>query len=316
MFKKYKKELSFNNQFWLFLLIFLLLWINSVQAQESTSLNIITKKLSKIHTKLGTPKSGEWLSIHDESGQTFIEYKRCRPRLPTAQRKIIYIQPLGHFTSSQKKIIKATAEFMGYYFNLPVIIKKALPLSIIPKKARRQHPSWGMKQILTTYVLHNVLYPKLPDDAAVYIALTASDLWPGKDWNFVFGQASLKKRVGVFSLYRNGNPGKSEADFLLCLQRTLKTCTHETGHMFSMKHCTAYECNLCGSNSREESDKRPLWMCPECLAKVCWATKASPIKRFKKLISFCEANGLGKEVEFYNNSIKIISHGNIEKNKN
>ncbi|MCK4983400.1 MAG: hypothetical protein KAS17_10785 [Victivallaceae bacterium] len=287
--------------------ILLLPWINPVHAQENTSLNMTVKKLSKIHTKLGKPAPREWLSVHDEPGQTFVEYKLCRPRLPTGKRKIIYIQPLGDINPAQEKIIKATAEFIGCYYNLSVKIKKPLPLSIIPKSARRRHPSWGMKQILTTYVLSNVLFPRLPDDAAVYIALTTSDLWPGKGWNFVFGQASLKRRVGVFSLYRNGTPEKSESDFLLCLRRTLKTCTHETGHMFSMRHCTAYECNMCGSNSREESDKRPLWMCPECLAKICWATKTDPIQRFKKLMSFYENNGLKKEVEFYNKSIKTIN---------
>ena len=46
----------------------------------------------------------------------------------------------------------------------------------------------------------------------------------------------------------------------------LITATHETGHMFSMLHCTAYECCMCGSNHREESDRRPVYLCPECTA--------------------------------------------------
>ena len=49
-----------------------------------------------------------------------------------------------------------------------------------------------MKQILTTHVLGEVLKPRLPKDAAAYIAFTASDLWPGEGWNFVFGQATLR----------------------------------------------------------------------------------------------------------------------------
>ncbi len=294
-------------QILLLLPLLLFLWINPVQAKDAALLNKTVKKLSKIHTKLGKPKPGEWLSQHDEPGQTFIKYKRCRPRLPTGKRKIIYIQPIGEFTPAQEKIIKTTAKFMRCYYNLPVKIKDPFPLSVIPKRGMRRHPSWGMKQILSPYVLNNVLYPKLPDDAAVYIALTAIDLWPGKGWNFVFGQASLKKRVGVFSLNRNGKPEKSEADFLLCLIRTLKTCSHETGHMFSMKHCIAYECNMCGSNSRHESDKRPLWMCPECMAKVCWATSTDPVQRFKTLIEFCEANGLEEEANFYKKSIKTLN---------
>ena len=66
-------------------------------------------------------------------------------------------------------------------------------MDLIPATARREHPTWHVKQILSTYVLDEVLRPRLPADACVYIALTTSDLWPGEGWNFVFGQASLSE---------------------------------------------------------------------------------------------------------------------------
>ncbi len=47
------------------------------------------------------------------------------------------------------------------------------------------------------------------------LALTTSDLWPGEGWNFVFGQASLSERVGVWSLHRLGNP---QIEFTTCLR--------------------------------------------------------------------------------------------------
>jgi len=175
----------------------------------------------------------------------------------------------------------------------------AVPLSAIPARARRVHPAWGDRQVLTTYVLYDVLLPELPSDAAACIALTASDLWPGPGWNFVFGQASLRERVGVWSIYRNGDPDESEEAFRLCLLRTLKTATHETGHMFSMLHCTLYECNMCGSNHREESDRRPITLCPECVAKVAWATGADLPERYRSLEEFARANGLAEEAEAY-----------------
>jgi len=269
-------------------------------------LTAVMEKLRSLHQKLGKPRPGDWLSAHREPGQTFKEYIRSPAITPRGKRHVIYIYPLGEFTPTQRKIITLTAEFMGDYFNLPVRVEKDLPLSLIPPSARRKHPSWGMNQILTGYVLEQVLAPRLPDDAAVALALTPSDLWPGEGWNFVFGEASLRDRVGVWSLYRNGDPDKSDADFRLCLLRTLKTATHETGHMFSMQHCTAYECNMCGSNNREESDRRPLWLCPECLAKVCWATGADPVERYKKLAAFCRAHGLAAEAEFYERSLQAL----------
>jgi archaemetzincin len=216
------------------------------------------------------------------------------------------VQPLGEFSAIQRKIISLTADFMGRYFGLPVIVKDDLPLSIIPAGARRTHPAWGDRQILTSYVLSHVLGPRLPRDAVAYIAFTTSDLWPGPGWNFVFGQASLRDRVGIWSIYRNGDPEAGPAAFRLCLLRTMKTASHEMGHMFSMLHCTAYECNMCGSNHREESDRRPIACCPDCVAKIWWATGADPVERYRNLADFCREHGLSTEQEFYRRSIQAL----------
>ena len=264
------------------------------------------RKLLPLHQPLGEPGPSDWLANHNEPGQTFREYLRSRPVRPTRERRTIYVQPLGDFSETQRKIITLTAEFMGHYFGLPTKVRPDLPLSIIPRRARRVHPSWGDKQILSTYVLDEVLEPRLPKDAVAYIAFTTSDLWPGRGWNFVFGQASLRSRVGVWSIYRNGDPERSPAAFRLCLLRTMKTATHETGHMFSMLHCTAYECNMCGSNHREESDRRPIASCPECVAKLWWATGADPVARYRKLAAFCEKQGLKPEQASYEKSIKAL----------
>ncbi len=266
------------------------------------------EKLRPLHTKLGRPRPGDWRAGPgaDEPGQTFAEYLRCRPVRPVGTRRILYIQPLGDFSKTQRKIVDLSADFMGLYFNLPVKVHKDLPLSVIPRRARRVHPTWGVKQVLSTYVLDEVLAPRLPADAAACIAFTTSDLWPGAGWNFVFGQASLRQRVGVWSIHRNGDPDAGAAAFRLCLLRTLKTATHETGHMFSMRHCTAYECNMCGSNHLEESDRRPLSLCPECLGKVCWATRTEPIGRFGKLLEFARRYGFKTEADIYARSIKAL----------
>ncbi len=262
--------------------------------------------LTALHTPLALPEPGEWLWQHDEPGQTFDEYRASDPVKPDARRQVLCIQPLGGFSETQQKILDRTAEYMHLYFGLPVKKLEPLSLDVIPQKARRTHPSWGMDQILSTYVLDQVLIPRVPRDAMAVLALTPSDLWPGEGWNFVFGQASLKSRVGVWSIYRNGDPEGGDDAFRLCLRRTLKTATHETGHMFSMLHCTAYECNMCGSNHRAESDRHPLWLCPVCLAKLTWATGVKPIPRYQRLAAFCKENGLTEEAEFFGKSIDVL----------
>ena len=263
-------------------------------------------KLLPLHKRLGPPQPGDWLAEHQESGQTYQQYVRSGPVVPDKRRRVIYVQPLGDFTPTQRKIITLTAEYLHVYFDLPVETKEDLPLRLVPAEARRRHPGWGMRQILSTYVLDSVLRPRLPKDAVAYIALTTSDLWPGEGWNFVFGQASLTERVGVWSIYRYGDPEAGEEAFRRCLIRTLKVAAHETGHMFSMYHCTLFECNMCASNHLEEADRRPSWLCPHCMAKLCWATGAKPRRQYERLAAFCKARGLAKEQEFYEKSLEAL----------
>jgi archaemetzincin len=258
------------------------------------------------HKRLGKPKPGEWLERHKEKGQTFKQYLAYNPVRPTKKRKTIYLLPIGKFTDKQKKIIPLTEEFMKTFYNLPVKTMKPIDDSAIPKKARRVHPTWGMKQFLSTYILDNVLKKRLPKDGVVILGLTATDLWPGQGWNFVFGQASIRHRVGVWSIYRNGNADGTPKDFAQCLRRTIQTAVHETGHMFSMLHCTAYECGMCGSNSREESDGKPLGYCPECMAKVCWLTGVNPTKRFEALDAFCKKHQLVDDHTFYEKQLILL----------
>lgn len=263
-------------------------------------------RLTPLHHKLGKPRPGDWLDSKPERGQTFAQYRHQSPIRPRGKRKVIYVQPLGPMSESQADIVQKTADFMGVYFNTKVEVKPRLPGSLIPKSAQRSSRGYG-KQILTGHVMNEILRPCLPDDAAAYIAFTALDLWPGRGWNFVFGEASLRQRVGVWSLARNGDPTTSEASYRKCLLRTIKTATHETGHMFSIQHCIAFECNMCGSMTQRESDRHPLALCPQCVAKVCWACEADPVQRYRELVALCTKYGLTPQAAFYRRSIEALT---------
>jgi archaemetzincin len=257
------------------------------------------KKLKPLATKLEDPKPGQWLDSHDEEGQTFSQYLRFRPNVLTEERYKLYVQPIGEFSEKQKELVTLSAEFLSIYFNCEVETLDVKDESEIPDSAKRIHPSWGDKQLLTGHILDEILAPELLDDAFAEIAFTTSDLWPGDGWNFVFGYASFRDRVGVWSLYRYGDPDESDESFQLALSRAIKVASHETGHMFSIKHCIKYQCNMQGSNSLPESDSQPQHLCPECHAKILFATRADPVERYRKLIEFCEKHGLEEEVEFY-----------------
>ncbi len=186
-------------------------------------------------------------------------------------------------------------------------VDRQVPLASIPPRARRTHPSWGDPQVLTGYVLHELLGPHRPADALAYVALTATDLWPGPGWNFVFGEADLHQRTGVWSLYRNGDPGRGEAAFTFALRRTLGTASHELGHVLTMHHCTAFRCLMNGSNHQGERDRRPLHLCPVCLRKLCWNLQVRPVSYLTGLKAFWREHGFGAEADWYEKAVVALA---------
>ncbi|MEO8573549.1 MAG: archaemetzincin [Pyrinomonadaceae bacterium] len=236
---------------------------------------------------------GDWLQSHPENGETFEEYVDSGPTLPTPERKTLYIQPVGKFSAKQLRVIQQTADYLRAFYDLPVVLRDQRSVDAPKEMVRVQYPD--NRQILTSYFLDDLLPKILPNDAAALLCFTNYDLYPSDTWNYVFGQASFQKRVGVWSLWRlekeNGKPARPD----LFLDRTLKVAMHETGHMFSMRHCTKYECVMSGTNHLDETDRRPLDTCPECTMKIAWAMNYSPAERYKNLAEFWRKQGRTQE---------------------
>jgi archaemetzincin len=206
----------------------------------------------------------------------------------------IYLCLVGTFDHAQQSVIDLTREYLGLFFDAPVVVRRTVPTSALPAHAKRKHPEWGDRQLLSPYVLDHLLLPDRPDDALAYLALTVRDLWPGAGWNFVFGEANLRDRVGVWSIYRNGHPARGEGAFRLCLRRTVMVAAHETGHVLTMRHCTAHRCLMNGSKHQEELDAHPLNPCPVCLRKLCWNLQVEPVAYLRRLATFCRARGFAE----------------------
>ncbi len=249
---------------------------------------------------------GDWLDTQKEAGETFEQYLASKPTLPTDERRTIYIQPVGTFNPDQRRAIRLTADYMKAFYDLPVKLNADRALGNVPKDKQRKIEYRNNLQIKTSYFLDDFLPKLLPDDAAALIAFTNYDLYPGDTWAFVFGQATFSERVGVWSLYQFSRPGE-KTNFNLLLDRTLKIAMHETGHMFSMKHCTKYECLMSGTNHLAETDRRPLDNCPECLAKLAWAMKYDAVERYKKLADFWSKNARPEEARLMQEKAKAMS---------
>ncbi|MDP2653439.1 MAG: archaemetzincin [Candidatus Omnitrophota bacterium] len=286
--------------------LFLVTGPSRALAADGDGATVLYEKLRGLHAAKTKPGSSDWLAVHSEPGQTFEEYAASNPARPDKTRRTIYVTLMGDFNDTQEAIIRQTARYMEAYFQMPVKFVDPVPLSSIPAEARRIHPVTGDRQVLSPYVIEDVLKPRLPKDAFCFIAFTSSDLWPGEGWNFVFGQASLEGRVGVWSIYRNGDPRKGRAAYRQCLRRTLKTGTHEIGHMFGLYHCVYHECNMNGSNHRKESDRRPLWLCPVCLKKLAWSIGFDPAKRYQQLAEISGEFGLEEERAFFLKSLEAL----------
>jgi archaemetzincin len=265
--------------------------------KEIQELRAAMKKIEPFFEPMGKPEAYDWLGSHNEPGQTFEEYLDSEPTKPTKERQKIYVLPLGTFTPQQTKIIEVTAAYLEAFYDLQV---ETMPLRTLPqvleKTDTRYNAFMRTRQVRTGYVMDAILKPLLPTDAAALIAFTNEDLYPDDSMNYVFGQASLENRVGVWSLARLDD----NADYDKFLRRTLKIAAHETGHMFSMRHCTKYECVMSGTNHLVETDRRPIDACPECTAKICWLSDIAAAERYKKLAELCSKNGLTAEANDFN----------------
>ena len=264
------------------------------------------QKLLSLHELKRAPGPYDWMATQNESGQTYEDFINSSPIRPDDTRKYLYLTLLGQFDEKRKEIIDKTAKYLEDYFGIQVKFTDPVSLAVIPLDFERQHPQTGDRQILTSYVLEEILIPNLPKDAVNSTAFSSVDLWPGVGWNFVYGQASIDDRVGVWSIYRNGDPNKSAKDYQICLLRTVKSGVHEIGHMFGLHHCPFYECLMNGSNHREETDRTPMWLCPICLRKLSWSLNLDPVERYKRLKDTSEELGFEKESQFFRKSLNIL----------
>jgi len=246
------------------------------------------------------PHPGDWLAVHAESGQTFEEFVRSGPNRPDKVRNKIYLQPLGKFPTEAASLVDTLRDYAARYFGMEVAA--LLPIELTEGAVTtRRNPYTQHRQIRSTDVL-DLLKRNLPADAFCLLAITMEDLYPDPSWNFVFGQASLQERVGVYSFARYDPVFYGEprgADYTkIVLRRSGRVLAHETAHMFGLTHCIYFRCVLNGSNHLQESDSRPLHLCPVCLRKLQYSIGFDVVNRYRQLREFYERVGFEDEARW------------------
>jgi archaemetzincin len=258
--------------------------------------------LAVLDQKIGNPGQNDWLTAHEEPGQSFEKYVASKPPRPSSTRQFFYLQPLGSFPIWQEQVIKNLGEYLSYFYGMPVKINPVITDPWYPAELER-YTSDGRKQLLTYYILDSVLLPQLPADAAIFMGITNRDLYTGENNNYVFGQGTLHQRTAIASMFRL--MGEQE-DAALCLERIMKTTTHEAGHVLGMWHCTHAICLMNGSNSVEELDRRPVHLCSVCIKKAYWNLQGSFASRFKNLAKFYTQHSMIQEAEYTLQSQQLL----------
>ncbi|MCB9195435.1 MAG: hypothetical protein H6600_07765 [Flavobacteriales bacterium] len=295
------------------ILLFLSLWMIScsntnnrnnriITASETKRHHLINDSLSDLHIKLSPPKEGDWLSSHPEKGETFEQYVQKWPKTADDNRTKLYLVQLSSFDSVQREIFNLTKDYLSIFYNTEVeemILQ--VDYNAIPEKFYRKNDLEEV-QVLTDFFLKQKLLKELPEDAWGMIGCTTVDIYPDPKWNFVFGQASLNNRVGVWSMRRLGDPINYPEITDRAFMRNLKIASHETGHMLSMKHCIYYDCLMNGSAHILENDAKPPYFCPICLSKADWNRHFDLTKRNNELFKFWSEH----EISIYHQYYEII----------
>ncbi|QOG02019.1 archaemetzincin family Zn-dependent metalloprotease [Flavobacterium sp. MDT1-60] len=251
--------------------------------------------------KLGEPVFGEWLYSHKEKGQSYKQFMKTPHVVPSKEENIIYLKPIGKFNSVQLRQIELVRQYLQIFFQLETKVLENVSNDIIPDHARRIGDV-GQEQFLAGYILENVLKEEKPFKRIALMAITEKDLYPKPEWNYVFGLASYREKIAVSSIHRM----QEEADFNLCLERLLKICSHEIGHMFGLHHCINANCVMNGTNSMPETDTHSLRLCSLCQRKLNSGFKYDNKKRLVELEKYFKENNLAEGIELMKKDLKSI----------
>lgn len=226
------------------------------------------------------------MTEHPEPGETFDEFRQ-RVRVPSEDKCTLYVLPIG---SIPRKLTFFVRSYLKAFF-------MGIRLKLLPKKSLQKLNIESREMFGTTQYHANQILSKLntPYDGYCMLAITLEDLYPGDEWNFVYGLSRGNR--AIFSFARYGSMENEDSLFL----RSMKVASHETGHMFGLRHCIYYNCLMNGSNHAEEASSKPCYLCPVCLRKLQYSLNFKFSERYAALVGVCdrEARGFRRAGEWF-----------------
>lgn len=255
------------------------------------------------------PGPRDWLAKYPEGGQTFAEFLRSEPNRLDDERRLIYLQPIGDFSTEYAPSLDKLREFTEAYFTLETKLLPTLMITADEVTTRlregTERPQWLASDLL------KILEPQLPPDAYCLVGVTLTDLFSDSTPTYVFGQATIRNRTGVFSFARfdpafYDDPRPADVETLI-LRRSCHTLAHEICHIFGMQHCVYFSCPVNGSNNLDENDSRPMQLCPVCLRKLHSTIGFDPVERDRGLLAIYQRLGFAKEADWIQRRLRTVT---------
>ena len=91
------------------------------------------------------------------------------------------------------------------------------------------------------------------------------------------------------------------------MRRSCKVLAHEVAHMFGIEHCIYFHCLMNGSNHLEESDARPMHLCPVDLRKLQEAIGFDVVQWYRGLLDASVSAGFKDEAEWLKRRLAFIA---------
>ena len=121
------------------------------------------------------------------------------------RRRVIVIQPLSYVSQGysshcvEPQVLHHLQLFCQAYFHgMAVQLADPIDLSRVKKLTKRVHKDTGREQFLVDDLMR-YLKSHRPSNAFCIVGISVVDLYPGPQWNFALGHASLTDGVAVCS---------------------------------------------------------------------------------------------------------------------
>jgi len=185
------------------------------------------------------------------------------------------------------------ARFLGHLERFCAAFFPGMAIQVLPKPLSLKAVSSRENEVGHKQYLIRDIMQMLSSDKEVLrhrrafckLGITLEDIYPGEEWNFVYGQANMLERAGVFSFARHSPlfsegvhatdaDGLAEERLLTWVRSCRHTMVHEAVHMLGIKHCVHFRCLMNGNNGPGDTCTGVQFLCPVCLRKVLFALKA------------------------------------------